>query len=388
MENVEELVPLYEIQPLPPLPVEEGLEMLPAADEARRGDETAPLTASDDYRSPIPRGDYEPEEPDSSQGSGGGMIFARTTDLAELEELEALDEEAGAPDAAPIPAGSDNVQESELALLVSSGKIAALTMEELGALVEEGASSVVMENGVFRIKEEVYTGGDQAPGNRADNQLRELAQEVVEHAERESTDAGAPLEATGMGGIGELLRDEDTLDLSQDVSSEKGLSMESSLSIDREKSNPIRLKRNGLDYDEFLSSYPRSFTHTTQMKSLVEVSRRVSAVSAGLFMKKSDGFVPDLTIGLSEKSVSACTFAPSDPLYSGYFLSRKAVAINRNPAEIRFLNIRFDQEDIRYMKRMLFIPSVFRNQEAYLLLSFSGETDISINSVLSMLIVR
>ena len=35
-EPIEELVPLSEVQPLPPLPVEEGLEMLPPAEEAVR----------------------------------------------------------------------------------------------------------------------------------------------------------------------------------------------------------------------------------------------------------------------------------------------------------------------------------------------------------------
>jgi hypothetical protein len=124
------------------------------------------------------------------------------------------------------------------------------------------------------------------------------------------------------------------------------------------------------------------------MKSLVEVSRRVSAVSAGLFLKKLDRYVPDLTIGLSEKTVKTCIFGPGDPISPGYLLSRKAVAIDRNPAEIRFLSAKFDQEDIRYMKRVLFVPAVFRSQEAYLLFSFSGETDISIDLILSKLIVR
>jgi hypothetical protein len=91
---------------------------------------------------------------------------------------------------------------------------------------------------------------------------------------------------------------------------------------------------------------------------------------------------------LSEKSVLACTFGPRDPLSSTFLLARKAVAIDKNPSEIRFLAIRFDQEDIRYMKRILFVPAVFRNMDAYLMLSFSGETDISIESILSKLIVR
>jgi hypothetical protein len=124
------------------------------------------------------------------------------------------------------------------------------------------------------------------------------------------------------------------------------------------------------------------------MKSLVEVSRRVSAVSAGLLMKKVQGFAPDLTVGLSDKSVQTFVFVPNEPFTAQFLQTRKAVAIDRNPADVRLLSTRFDQDDIRYMKRILFIPAVFRSQEAFLFLSFSGETDISINVMLSKLIVR
>lgn len=350
------------------------------------------MTASDDYRDPVPRAEYDGEQPDAAQEPANGLIFSGSEDLSELEELEAIEEVSPTPEAAPLlPAPADAAQESELAALVSAGKIRAWTIDELSALVRESASAVVMEDGVFRIRDEVYAEGDQRPGSLAESELRQLAQEVVEHAASESVDKPgeeAPLELTSAAGIGDLLRDEDTLDLSQDISAEKGLSSESSLSIDREKSNPVHLKRNGLDYDDFLSSYPRSFTHTTQMKSLVEVSRRVTAVNACLFLKKGESFVPGLTIGLSEKSVQACTFARGDPLLAEYFLSRKAVSVDTDPAEIRFLGVRFDPEDIRYMKRILFLPAVFESQDAYLFLSFSGKTDISISSILAKLIVR
>ena len=99
------------------------------------------------------------------------------------------------------------------------------------------------------------------------------------------------------------------------MSQEKEAAPEEALTLDGEKANPLRLKRIGLDYDEFLASYPRSFTHTTQMKSLVEMSRRVSAVSAGLFVKKLQGYAPDLTIGISEKTLLTLAFGTEEPFY-------------------------------------------------------------------------
>jgi hypothetical protein len=281
-------------------------------------------------------------------------------------------------------------RENELAALGRTGTIKAWTIEELVKLVEEGKSAIVMEDGVFRIKEEVYQAGERVRERQEENALREIAQEVVRR-EKESAEhpsAELPAEEPETGGIGDLLRDEDTLDLSKVVSGEKGPAAEEALTLDREKSNPLRLKRSGLDYDEFLSSYPRSFTHTIQMKSLVEVSRRVSAVSAGILLKKVQGYAPDLTVGLSDKSIQACVFALNEPFTSDFLQARKVVAIDKNPSEVRFLSSRFDQEDIRYMKRILFIPAMFRGQEGYLFLSFSGETDITINVMLSKLIIR
>ena len=144
----------------------------------------------------------------------------------------------------------------------------------------------------------------------------------------------------------------------------------------------------GLDYDEFLASYPRSFTHTVQMKSLVEVSRRVSAVSGSVLLKKVEGYASDLTVGMNEKTVQSFKFDIADPFYSLLLLSRKAVVFEKDPSDVHLLRSRFDQEDLRYMKRVLFIPSIFRGQEAYLFLSFSGETEIAIDSILSKLIVE
>jgi hypothetical protein len=180
----------------------------------------------------------------------------------------------------------------------------------------------------------------------------------------------------------------DTLDLSKVISSDKLPASEEVFTADREKAIPLKLKRNGIDYDEFLTSYPRSFSHTAQMKSLVEVSRRVSAVSAGVFIKKIQKYSLDLTVGLSEKSIQRLHFDSSEPFCSSMLMPRKAVAINKNPSEVGFLKKLFEQEDLRYMRHTLFLPAIFRGQEAYLFLSFSGETDIVLDAMLSKLLVQ
>jgi hypothetical protein len=250
-----------------------------------------------------------------------------------------------------------------------------------------------MEDGIFRIKEEVYTAGDNARESRSEGKLREIVLEVVRHEKPDEEDvvrAAGDTAAPGptFSGIGDLIRDEDTVDLSKVVSRQEEGTAEEILSLDREKTNPLQLKRNGLDYDEFLATYPRSFSHTTQMKSLVEVSRRVAAVSAGLLVKKIQGYAPDLTIGISDKTLKNFRFNNAEPFFKVFLSTRKGVVVEKIPVDVRLLKARIDSDDLRYMKRIMFLPAIFRGQEAYLFFSFPGETGIVMEAMLSKLVVQ
>jgi hypothetical protein len=398
-ELLEELQPMSDILPLPPEPVEEGLELLPVAEEGGQvRPREASMMISDDEDVPE---ELPPEELESAGeergGAAGAGAQAAAADRASAEEQAAREEnlefeELESADEEELPVSTaeqmEADQQSELAGLAASGAVATWTIEELRGMVDESGAAIVMENGVFRIKKEVYTTAEKAKEGRAEKDLREIAHEVMQHDAPDAAPPPVARDEQGSGGIGDLLRDEDTLDLSKVISADKLPASEEAFNAEREKAIPLRLKRNGIDYDEFLTSYPRSFTHTTQMKSLVEVSRRVSAVSAGIFIKKIQMYALDLTVGLSEKSIQGLHFGSTEPFYSTMLVARKAIAINKNPSEVRFLRGLFEQEDLKYMRRMLFIPAVFRGQEAYVCLSFSGETEISIGALLSKLLVQ
>ena len=202
------------------------------------------------------------------------------------------------------------------------------------------------------------------------------------------TGNGADQVMDSFSGIGDLISDEQMMDLSKVISTEREGTTEESLSLEKEKSNPLLLKRNGIDYDAFLSSYPRSFSHTAQMKSLIEVSRRVSAVAAALFIRTVTGYAPDLTIGVGEKSTGLLHFDAEEPFTVRLLSPRLMVAVERNPAEVRTLRSRFDEDDLRYVKRLLFLPATFRGQEAFLMLAFPVDADLQPSGILSKLGVR
>jgi len=314
-------------------------------------------------------------------------------EVADFEELESAEEEPpeSVEEISAVPLAEDTPQ--ALDDLLTSGAIKTWTVEELQRLLEEGKSAIVMEDGLFRIKEEVYTAGSKTSENRDEEKLRQIVEEVVKHEmEGELHDVRAAdvksAGGAGLSGIGDLISAEDSLDLSGDVLRDKEAAAEQAQPVQQDSAAPIRLKRNGLDYDEFLSSYPRSFTNTTQMKTLVELSRRVSAVSAGIFIRKIQTYELDLTVGLSERTVRTLTFSSGEPVYKSLLAARKAFAVNKNSADAPFLMGKIDPEDLKYMKRVLLFPANFRGQEAYLLLSFAGETEIAIGPMLAKLVVR
>jgi hypothetical protein len=322
---------------------------------------------------------------------------------SDLEELEAAEEAEEAPQGSDAEtAGPSDDASRDLAAMLSAGEMKSWTLDEMLRIVEEARSSIVMEDGVFRIKEEVYTASEQPkerPGRpgRTGAGLRELAEQVVRHgsvpAKRAAAAPATPVapvetaDQSAPGSIGDLLSDEDSLDLSNMVSQDKEV-LEGPLPMDQERRNPVHLKRNGLDYDAFLSSYPRSFTMTTQMKSLVELSRRVAAVSAVILLKKVRGYSPDLTVGVNEKTIRLLTFNSAEAIFAELLVPRKAVLVDRSPAESKIFKTKYDAEDLKYTKRVALLPATFRGQEAYLLFSFSSETGITINSLLSRLLVQ
>ena len=76
-----------------------------------------------------------------------------------------------------------------------------------------------------------------------------------------------------------------------------------------------------------------------------------------------------------------------DPLNELFLKERKAVAIEKNPSDLETWRAFIDQEDLRYMKRVLLVPAVFHSHEAYLLLAFASDREIVLKDIFSELLV-
>ena len=277
-EEAEELPELPQVRELEVLPLEpqEQLEELPEAEPAPslRAEPAEPVSAVE-----LPAELEELEAagaalPEQAVAEAAGMpVLWQQAEEAEPEELEGLEEEPAAIrelleskqelEIEEVPGGGL----TELADLIGQGLIRTYTLSEVEALVAEARTSVVMENGVYRIKEELRAEAAAAGRElRGSKGLKALAEEALA--------AGTEAPAEEESGISELLGGDLGVDLAAELQGARYKGREVRLP-DRKKVKKIRFYGDGLDYDQFLSQFADGASDTGILKSLVEISRKI-----------------------------------------------------------------------------------------------------------------
>ncbi len=388
-EETEELPELPQVRELEVLPLEpqEQLEELPEAEPAPspRAGPAAPVPATE-----LPAELEELEAagaalPAQAIAEAAGMpALAEQEEEVEPEELEGLEEEPAAIRELLESKQELEIEEApggelpELADLISQGLIRTFTLSEVEALVAEARTSVVMENGVYRIKEELRAPKGPAAGRelRGSKGLKALAEEALA--------AGAltpPAEEEP--GISELLGGDLGADLAAELEGMRTQGKEARLP-DRRKVKKIRFYGDGLDYDQFLSQFDDGASDTSILKSLVEISRKIKAVSATILQEKDRSFSSTLRVGLMDKP-EIIRFAAGEPFYERFLKERQAVLILERPSRVRGLVGKFHPEDLRYMQGALFLPAVFQRASAFLFLGLPSRKDLELKEIISKL---
>jgi len=396
-DAIEELTPIREIQPLPIEPQEQGLEYLPMADDQHEmqmsGSQVPTLLEADRQimsfgsKEEANRPAEEPREPEADQ-------IEEMEELEELQDTGELEEEVAVPvegaeeekveELEPELLGeewSEKDQEAELDHLTSEGKLQTLDLDEIRRIVEEGKSAIVMEDGVFRIKEDIYT----ARAIKAkEGKLAEIADAVI-RSEKKAEEAAyeSSVSKDEASGIGDLFQDAELVDLSPTVDGQRGEEEGRLTLLEDEKKATLQFKKNGIDYDGFLGLFPKSYTYTAQVKSLVEITRRASAVSGAIFVLKDGNVVPEITIGLSESSAKIFLLKETEPFVVRYMKTRLGVVIQKTFLEMHTFEGKTDPQDSRFIKRSVFLPVQFHGQDAYLFLAFTADSDIRLGEILA-----
>jgi hypothetical protein len=375
-EIVEELEGVKEIVPLPPLP-QEQLEELPTAEAEQQEVSPPPVQAA-------------AEQPEAI------AVEAAPGPEEHVEELEIAEDEA-VPIESILSAGEDLVMETmpgqekakqlspeeiekiqqsdekkQLEDLLAANIIRTYSLEAIEAIIMEQRSSVVMEDGVYRIKDEIVSGAEGKPRRRG---LMALA----EASRAEPAKAAGSLES----GIGALLGDESILDLETEIGQIRERSTEIDYAALR-KTKSIHFFEDGLDYDEYLNGFRAGKTETDRLRSLVELSGKLKAVNAAIFSKDNGKYALVLKIGLNDPGFEVF-FTPGEPFIEMFVKPRHTVYIGDNIEKIKALAKKLHPEDLKYMQAAFIFPAVFHGHESFLLLGLPVLWDLDIEDIITRL---
>ena len=142
---------------------------------------------------------------------------------------------------------------------------------------------------------------------------------------------------------------------------------------------------NTLDYDYYLNTFEEPEKELVRFRSLVEISRKVNAVSVIMLTKKDNAFIPDLTLGIGEETTGKFRFLFEEPLAKEGFVKREVIVVNEPADQDENLKSKVAEADATYLKRSLFIPCKFQGSEAVLYFGFAKEQDIDIEYFFSQL---
>ncbi|OHD76642.1 MAG: hypothetical protein A2V99_15440 [Spirochaetes bacterium RBG_16_67_19] len=258
---------------------------------------------------------------------------------------------------------------AQLDRLISQGALRAFSLAELEAQIQELRTSVVMENGVYRVKEEVRLAKGSAVASPGRG-LMALAEAALSTGGEEESGIGALL-GTGSG-----------VDLSDELRSP---AVRGRFLSYAELRQAKRINfANGLDYDQFLTQFRVGASETGHLKSLVEISRKLKAVNAALLVKTGDAYVSRLRIGLLERP-ARILFSAGEAFYDRFLSPRQAVLLTERPQAIPSLAARFNPEDLKYMQMALFLPAIYQKTEAVLFLGLATKRPLVMKDVIQAL---
>ena len=150
------------------------------------------------------------------------------------------------------------------------------------------------------------------------------------------------------------------------------------------KARKIRLFENGIDYDGYLEGFRRGKTETDRLRSLVDLSRSLRAVNAGIFVATGGRFEAKLKVGLLDHA-GTLAFSAQEPVGARYLHPRKAVVVAGSLEKVTALARHFHPDDLKYMQGALFLPAVYQGANAVLFLGLPVKKRWSMAEIITSL---
>ncbi len=226
-----------------------------------------------------------------------------------------------APPQPPAPSPRARVALAALPLPAPGEAAPVFDLQEFVAAVVEARRSVILEDGVYRIKQELY--GDDQPGRLAAarrRSLRRLAQSAMTEERLDELAAGGRLAAA------------------------RGL--------------PVTAR--GTEPDRLAAGAPDTPAPAARLRVLEELRAALDAAGAALLVEDAGGYAPEVGCGMLAAAVGELRAGPGEPLYDDYLKPRRYLItpLPEPPAVAR---------------QFAFLPALLDERAAYLVFA-SGAT--------------
>ncbi len=371
---------MKEIVPLPPLPQEE-LDELPSADEGQKPASRPMPVPRQPKRKPLQQPAAAAEEQTAEHGGTIEELEVAEDEVAPIESILSAGEvlvmeTQGAKQLSPkeIEKVQQLDEQEQLQELLDSGLIRAYALNDIEALIMEQRTSVVMENGVYRIKDEIIMGAARGKDKKRRG-LKDLA---------EASLSEPSMETVGFeSGIGALLGEDSILDLENEIGQIRARSVKIDYTSPG-KVKKIQFFEDGLDYDGYLKEFRRGKTETDRLRSLVELSGKLKAVNAAIFSKENGKYFLKLKVGLSDPGFEI-VFTMDEPFVKMFVEPRQTVVISEKIEKVKALAKKLHPEDLKYIQGAIVLPLVFGNQASFLFLGLPLLQQLDIKDIISRL---
>ena len=160
--------------------------------------------------------------------------------------------------------------------------------------------------------------------------------------------------------------------------------MEKYLINNQQKVKKIQFFKDGLDYDNYLAQFQGGNRETLTLRSLIELSRKVKAVGSAISYKRRDSYVPALSVGMRDVE-ARFRFTAGEPFYERFLEKRKTLIIQEPLENIKAFAGKFSRDDFSYIKGAIFLPTMFRGQEAVLFLGLPTSKDMNMVDLIELL---
>ena len=144
----------------------------------------------------------------------------------------------------------------------------------------------------------------------------------------------------------------------------------------------LRFTGKGISVPGFGSEAADHDAEARQVKLLVEISRRIQAVSAAVIAGSGRRCSLRLSIGITDAGKERMVFDGKETLVRRFLAQRMALIVNEELDGIAPLAQKLTAEDLRFMKRAAFVPLDCGDEVATLFFAFPGDRDWTIEELI------